>query len=107
MQNDEYLKDLRKTRSKIYSKNGSLVASCSPFDSEQVIIVGIRPPITGILIAQIVPDPSFPLYGEQPFGVFFPPNETLKKSLISFEGIRKAFGLTIGQLFNKLSSKGS
>jgi hypothetical protein len=103
MQNDEYIREIDRTQTKIYSRNKSLVACPSPFNSDQVVIVGLKGPVFGVILAQIVPDPTYPEAGEKPFGVFFPPNEFHKKSLITFEGIRRAFGMTIEQIWTKLT----
>jgi hypothetical protein len=105
-QNNEYLTDVLKgldiragSKNYIFSKNNSIVACPSPFDSSHTIIMGLKYPIKGVIIAQIVPDPTYPEFGKKPFGVFFPPNDSLNKSLITFEGIRIAFGMTIEQIF--------
>jgi len=103
-QNDEYLREIHRTNTKIFSKNESLVATNSPFNPDQVIIMGLKFPVLGVIVAQIVPDPTYPEHGTQPYGVFFPPNDSIQKNLISFEGIRKAFGLTISQIYHKLSN---
>ncbi len=105
MQNKEYLSEIKNDRTKIYSTHRSLVAACSPFNSKVVVIVGVKGPVVGILIAAIVPDPTYPKLGKYPYGVFFPPNETGKKSLITFEGIRRAFGMTIWELYEKLTGQ--
>jgi len=104
-QSKDYLREVDKNRSKIYSKNNSLVAACSPFDSKTVVIIGVKEPLIGILIAAIVPDPTYPMLGKYPYGVFFPPNESTKKALITFEGIRLAFGKTIWQLYEDLTNQ--
>jgi len=106
-QNEDYCKDVFKglniragSKTHLYSKNKNIVACPSPFDSSHTIIMGLSFPIKGVIIAQIVPDLTYPEFGTKPFGVFFPPNDSLNKSLITFEGIRAAFGMTIEQIFN-------
>ena len=82
------------------------MATNSPFNPEQIVIVGLKDPVMGILIASIIPDPTYPEAGTKPFGVIFPPNEiTGRKSLITFDGIRRAFGLSIEQIFLKLTNR--
>jgi len=112
-QNDEYIKDVlsglklkstKNSQNYIYSKNKSLVACPSPFTTGQIIIMGLKFPVKGVIVAQMVPDPTYPTFGKQPYGLFFPPNDSLNKTLISFEGIREAFGMPIGMIYQKLSN---
>lgn len=139
-QNDDYLKDISKTLkiksgvtkpNYLYSKTGAVVATNSPFRSDQVILMGLKPPFYGKILGSIIPDPTE--FGKQEFGVIFMPQEgeptipdtamsrlpnnpkeeltftkygkpvqTLRTRL-TFETLRILFGMTIGQIYKRIT----
>lgn len=141
VQNSDYLKSITKvlkTKSGVrkpnylYSTDHALVATNSPFRSDQVIIMGLRPPYFGKILGNIIPDPTYPEFGKKEFGVIFMPQEgeaaipdtamsrlpnnphgdiTFRKftdpvqeikTRLTYDILRELFGMTIGQMYRRL-----
>ena len=90
---------------KLWSKNQTLVATVNPSEPDQVLIMGIAGPLKGIILAQLIPDPTYPEHGDKPFGILFPPNPLKHGGPLTYEQIRKAFGLTLETIWMKLKDK--
>lgn len=137
-QNEDYLKDISNTLkiksgvikpNYLYSKEGAVVATNSPFKSDQVILMGLKSPLRGKILGSIIPDPI----SEQDFGVIFMPQEgeptipdtamsrlpnnpdgdftfnkfgepvQIVRTRLTFETLRILFGMTIRQIYERIT----